>query len=63
MTKKEKLIRFNKENILETAEMLFSNKGIEKTTMDEIAKRADCSKSTIYVYFDSKEEIYNHIIL
>ena len=62
MTKKEKLIRFNKENILETAEMLFSNKGIEKTTMDEIAKQADCSKSTIYVYFDSKEEIYNHII-
>lgn len=61
--KKEKLVRFNKTNILEAAEALFAEKGVVQTTMDDIAKKADYSKSTIYVYFKSKEEIYNHIIL
>ncbi|MGE4214035.1 MAG: TetR/AcrR family transcriptional regulator [Anaerotignaceae bacterium] len=60
--KKEILIQFNKKNILETAEKLFSEKGIKQTTMDDISKAADYSKSTIYVYFKSKEEIYNHLI-
>lgn len=60
--KKGILVQFNKKNILETAEKLFSEKGIKQTTMDDISKAADYSKSTIYVYFKSKEEIYNHII-
>lgn len=62
MTKKEKLIQFNKSCILETAELLFSKNGVRETTMDDIARASDYSKSTIYVYFKSKEEIYNHII-
>lgn len=60
--KTERLIQFNRENILETAEKLFSEKGIKETTVDDISKAADCSKSTIYVYFKSKDEIYNFII-
>lgn len=60
--KTERLIQFNRENILETAEKLFSEKGIKETTVDDISKAADCSKSTIYVYFKSKEEIFNFII-
>lgn len=60
--KKEILVQFNKNNILLTAEKLFSEKGIKQTTMDDISKAADYSKSTIYVYFKSKEDIYNHII-
>lgn len=60
--KKEALTQFHKKNILDTAEHLFSEKGIRQTTMDDIAKAADYSKSTIYVYFQSKDEIYNHII-
>ncbi|MGB5824744.1 MAG: TetR/AcrR family transcriptional regulator [Proteocatella sp.] len=60
--RKEQLIQFNKSNILDAAKKLFSEKGILQTTMDDIAKEADYSKSTIYVYFSSKEEIYNHII-
>jgi len=61
--KKEALIQFNKENILSAAGKLFETKGIAATTMDEIAKEADCSKSTMYVYFKSKEDILKHIIL
>ena len=60
--KKELLTKFNKDNIIRVAKELFSEQGIERTTMDEIAKRADYSKSTIYVYFKSKDEIYSHIL-
>lgn len=60
--KKEALVQFHKKSILDTAEKLFSEKGIRQTTMDDIAKAADYSKSTLYVYFKSKDEIYEHII-
>ncbi len=61
--RKEQLTKFNKSNILDAAKKRFAEKGVLQTTMDDIAKEADYSKSTIYVYFASKEEIYNHIIL
>ncbi len=61
-SKRDNLIKFNKDNILSAAKELFNTKGIEKTTMDDIAKKAEYSKSTVYVYFKSKDEIYNHII-
>lgn len=61
--KKEALTQFNQENILKAAKSLFETKGIAATTMDEIAKVADYSKSTMYVYFKSKDEILMHIIL
>jgi len=36
---------------------VFSEKGIEKATVEEIAARADVGKGTIYNYFETKEEI------
>ncbi|MDR2547455.1 MAG: TetR/AcrR family transcriptional regulator [Lachnospiraceae bacterium] len=63
MSKKERLSAFNRSNILSAAKQLFFEKGIAQTTMDDISKEADYSKSTVYAYFKSKEEIYNHIIL
>lgn len=60
--KKFALEQFNRDNIIQAAKELFETKGIEKTTMDDIAKLADYSKSTIYVYFKSKEDIYNSIV-
>lgn len=62
MEKKEKLKKFHQTNILEVAKCLFIEKGFVQTTMDDIAKEADYSKSTLYVYFKSKDEIYNYII-
>lgn len=61
-SKKELLAKFNKDIIIKASRELFDENGIDKTTMDQIAKKADCSKSTIYVYFKSKEEIYNNIL-
>lgn len=60
--KKDALVQFNRNNILETSKQLFLKNGVDKTTMDDIAKQADCSKSTIYVYFKSKDEIFNTIV-
>lgn len=62
LRKKEALEQFNRDNIITAAKELFDAKGVEKTTMDDIARLADYSKSTIYVYFQSKEEIYNIIV-
>jgi AcrR family transcriptional regulator len=60
--KREALEQFNRDNILTAAAELFSAKGVDKTTMDDIAAYADYSKSTIYVYFQSKEDIYNSVL-
>ena len=43
--------------LLETAGDLFVAKGIETTTMDEIAARAKVAKGTLYHYFTSKEDL------
>lgn len=61
--KKERLTAFNRAEILETANALFLKNGVAGTTMDEIAKTADYSKTTLYAYFKSKEDIFNHLIL
>lgn len=60
--KREALSQFNRSNILKAARVLFEEKGIEATTVDHIANEADYSKSTLYVYFKSKDEILNTII-
>ncbi|MCI8478821.1 MAG: TetR/AcrR family transcriptional regulator [Oscillospiraceae bacterium] len=63
MSKKQALTEFHRGSILAAAERLFSEKGTEKTTMDDIAREAEYSKATLYVYFQSKEEIISAILL
>lgn len=53
---REKLQRRN--SIIEAAEELFSDKGFDEITMQEISERAELSKATLYLYFKSKEELY-----
>jgi AcrR family transcriptional regulator len=43
--------------ILETAVDIFSTRGIENATVEEIAHAADVGKGTIYNYFPAKEDI------
>jgi AcrR family transcriptional regulator len=61
-----KMIRSNKENrrqlILDSANRLFAQYGIGKTTIDDIAKEADIGKGSIYLEFSSKEEIVMSIV-
>lgn len=60
--KRDKLTELNRSCILAAAKTLFETSGITLTTVDDIAKKADCSKSTVYVYFRSKDEIFQHIL-
>lgn len=53
--------RFRKQ-VLETARRIFQRKGYAKTTMLDIAKALNKSKSTLYYYFKSKEEIFAAIV-
>lgn len=46
-----------RKQILATAIRLFSEKGLERVTVDQIADAADIGKGTIYNYFRSKEDI------
>lgn len=51
------------EAILDAAETLFFDNGFQLSTMDDIAKTAELSKATLYLYFKSKDEIANAIKL
>jgi len=52
-----------KMQIIKAGEKPFFKKGLENTTMDEIAKACELSKGTLYLYFKSKEELYLTIML
>lgn len=47
-----------KESLLEAARQLFVKRGVECTTMSDIAEAAGKVRRTIYTYFKSKEDIY-----
>jgi AcrR family transcriptional regulator len=49
--------------IIITAGQIFSHYGFKKTTMDEIASALKMGKSSIYYYFESKEEIFEAVVL
>ena len=53
----------HREKIASAASMLFMEKGIVSTSMDDIAKAAGYSKATLYVYFENKEEIIGLLVL
>ena len=50
------------EQIIEAARDLFSTYGYKRVSMDEIAKRANVTKKTVYSYFKSKEELLKYCI-
>jgi AcrR family transcriptional regulator len=47
-----------KSRILEAANKVFAERGYHEATMDDIAKRLGVSKGAIYLYFSSKEDLF-----
>ncbi len=47
-----------KEAFVEAAEKLFTQRGFEKTSIDDVAKEAKLTKRTLYQYFTSKEDLF-----
>lgn len=48
--------------ILDTAATLFKEVGYERASMNELAKRLGGSKTTVYGYFASKEELFSAVV-
>jgi AcrR family transcriptional regulator len=48
--------------ILDAALDLFVEKGFAATRMEEIARRAGVTKGTVYLYYPSKEDVFNAVV-
>ena len=63
-TERRKKEKENRKNaILKVARKLFFDKGFKSVTIDNIAAKAELSKGSIYLCFDSKEEIYVQVLI
>ena len=62
-TRKEREFKRRESEILAVALGLFANDDWELVTVDEIAKKSDIGKGTIYKHFESKDEIYARLAL
>jgi AcrR family transcriptional regulator len=60
--RKRDLYDFKKLHILRTAEAVFSEHGLEGTSLRAIAKAAGYTAPAIYTYYRTKEEVYGEII-
>ncbi len=49
-------------HILDTAESIFAERGFFRTTMRQIALKAEFALGTIYSYFGSKKQLYGKVI-
>lgn len=48
--------------MIEVAQQLFARKGVENTTMNDIAEASRRGRRTLYTYFSSKYDIYRAVI-
>ncbi|SFI90036.1 transcriptional regulator, TetR family [Paenibacillus sp. UNC496MF] len=62
-TRRKQMTEDMKAAIRQSAAELFAEQGYEHVTMREIAKRAGCSHTAIYLYFKNKEELLQHIAI
>ena len=51
-----------RELLIDAARQVFARKGIERTTMNDIATASQKGRRTLYMYFKSKEEISTIVI-
>jgi len=58
---RERLAR--RDEIVAAAKEVFAEKGFEGASMDEIARRAQFTKRTVYQYFPSKDDLYFAVAL
>lgn len=56
------MVSKTREKLLDVARQLFAHKGVENTTISDIASASDKGRRTIYTYFRNKREIYNAVI-
>jgi len=52
-----------RQQIIVAAKRVFSEKGYSKATMEDIAREAELSPGTLYLYFKNKDELYASLSL
>jgi len=63
ITRKELEKEQRRRDILNAAEKLFFSKGYDNVSLNEIAKEVKLGRSTLYLYFENKEELFFAIVL
>jgi AcrR family transcriptional regulator len=61
--RKERERERRRQQIMVAAKRVFSDKGFSKATMEDIAKEAELSPGTLYLYFKNKDELYASLSL
>jgi AcrR family transcriptional regulator len=61
-TRRERERQARRQDILNVARQVFSEKSFHQATLEEIAERAEFAKGTIYGYFSSKEDLFENLI-
>ncbi len=56
------MVSKTRDRFIEVARQLFARKGVENTTMNDIASASAKGRRTIYTYFKSKRDIFNAVI-
>ncbi len=62
LSRRERERERHRELILHAAERLFAEKGFYRTTMQEIAQRAEFALGTVYRFFRGKQELYEQLL-
>jgi AcrR family transcriptional regulator len=63
MTREEVIKEFRVREILEGARRVLARYGVQGTTVDRVAEEAKVAKGTIYLYFDTKDELVHAAVL
>lgn len=53
---------YKENNLLNAAFTLFTEKGVKKTSVEEIAQKAGVAKGTFYLYFKDKYDVQDYLI-
>ncbi len=61
--RKEKEKELRRSEIIDAAEELFFSKGYDGVSMDDVAKRTELAKGTIYIYFTNKDSLFFAVVL
>lgn len=62
LKKTRKMVSKTRDKFIEVARQLFARKGVENTTMNDIASASDKGRRTIYTYFKNKRDIYDAVV-
>jgi AcrR family transcriptional regulator len=61
--RKERERERRRQQIIVAAKRVFADKGFSKATMEDIAREAELSPGTLYLYFKNKDELYASLSL